>query len=57
MAHVSQHGRVFPLSSIDFLLTCSSSFVDRDFIIVGSRLLAEPRILVEEYDEEGISNW
>jgi hypothetical protein len=32
-----------------FLLTRSSSFVDRDFIILRSRLLTEPRILVREY--------
>src|ERR671918_457608 len=30
-------------------LTRSSSFVDRDFIILRSRLLTEPRILVREY--------
>ena len=52
-----------------FLLTRSSSFVDRDFIILRSRLLTEPRILVREYgtipvdpsddagDEGGISGW
>ena len=53
-----------------FLLTRSSSFVDRDrFIILRSRLLTEPRILVREYgtipvdpsddadDEGGISDW
>jgi hypothetical protein len=32
-----------------FLLTRSSSFVDRVFIILRSRLLTEPRILVREY--------
>jgi hypothetical protein len=52
-----------------FLLTRSSSFIDRDFIILRSRLLTEPRILVREYgtipvdpsddadDEGGISDW
>jgi hypothetical protein len=52
-----------------FLLTRNSSFVDRDFIILRSRLLTEPRILVREYgtipvdpsddagDEGGISDW
>jgi hypothetical protein len=51
-----------------FLLTRSSSFVDRDFIILRSRLLTEPRIPVREYgtipvdpsddagDEGGISD-
>ena len=52
-----------------FLLTRSSSFVDRVVIILRSRLLTEPRILVREYgtipvdpsddadDEGGISDW
>ena len=52
-----------------FVLTRSSSFVDRDFIILRSRLLTEPRIPVREYgtipvdpsddagDEGGISDW
>jgi len=36
-----------------FLLTRSSSFVDRVFIILRSRLLTEPRILVRIWHHPG----